>query len=155
MILTILSGEYESLMEQWVRYVHALFPRSLSEVFPSLREGQAFALIYSVASRSTFERIESFRQIVLRVKRYKPYFVLVGNKIDKYMEREVSVQEGKDLAEKFGCEYIEASAKTGISVQKMFFDLVRILRGARPMMCVNGPPIQVVGRNDKRGCVLM
>lgn len=81
--------------------------------------------------------------------------MLVGNKVDKYYEREVSVQEGKALAKQFGCEYIEASAKTGISVQKVFFDLVRILRGARPMLCANVPPIQAVGRSDKKGCIVM
>lgn len=91
---------------------------------------------------------------MLRVKRYKPYFVLVGNKVDQYYEREVSMQEGKALAKQFGCEYIEASAKTGISVQKVFFDLVRILRGARPMICANAPPIQAV-RSDKKGCIVM
>jgi GTPase KRas protein len=91
------------------------------------------------------------------MNKYRPYFVVVANKIDKYYEREVSKEEGEELAEKFGCGYIEASAKTGISVQKVFFDLVRILRGARPPMQVDTPPVVAPARrgDTKKDCILM
>lgn len=51
--------------------------------------------------------------------------------IDKFDERVVSTEEGERLAEKLGCRYVETSAKSGISVQKIFFDLVRMLRGSK------------------------
>ncbi|KZP07472.1 hypothetical protein FIBSPDRAFT_667025, partial [Athelia psychrophila] len=68
--------EYATLRDQWVR------------------EGHGFILVYSITSRSTFDRLEVFRQSMLWVKRAKPIFMLVGNKCDKTHKREVSKLAG-------------------------------------------------------------
>lgn len=57
--------------------------------------------------------------------------MLVGNKSDRVTEREVSTQEGHALARELGCEFVEASAKNCINVEKAFYDVVRILRRQR------------------------
>jgi len=105
--------EYATLRDQWVR------------------EGQGFILVYSIASRATFERLEVFRQAMLKVKRQKPVFMLVGNKCDKQYEREVSREEGAAMARDFGCRFLETSAKTAQNVEKLFTDLVRMLRSTK------------------------
>ncbi|KZT74851.1 hypothetical protein DAEQUDRAFT_720030 [Daedalea quercina L-15889] len=105
--------EYATLRDQWVR------------------EGQGFILVYSIASRATFERLDVFRQAMLKVKRQKPVFMLVGNKCDKQYEREVSREEGAALARNFGCDFLETSAKTPTNVEKLFVELVRLLRQAK------------------------
>jgi len=112
--------EYATLRDQWVR------------------EGQGFILVYSIASRSTFDRLEVFRQSMRRVKRGDPIFMLVGNKCDKTYEREVSREEGAALARQFGCEFIETSAKTAQNVERLFMNLVRALRQTRSIE--PGPP---------------
>ncbi|TFY69067.1 hypothetical protein EVJ58_g653 [Rhodofomes roseus] len=104
------AEEYATLRDQWVR------------------EGQGFILVYSIASRATFDRLDVFRQAMLKVKRQKPVFMLVGNKCDKQYEREVSREEGATLARNFGCEFLETSAKTPTNVERLFVDLVRLLR---------------------------
>jgi len=91
-------------------------------------EGQGFILVYSIASRSMFDRLEIFRQSMLRVKRQNPIFMLVGNKCDKIHEREVSKDEGAALARSFGCFFIETSAKTAHNVELVFTNLIRALR---------------------------
>ncbi|KZP15784.1 ras protein [Athelia psychrophila] len=106
--------EYATLRDQWVR------------------EGQGFILVYSITSRSTFDRLGAFRQSMLRVKRLKPIFILVGNKCDKTHEREVSKEEGAALATSFGCTFVEASAKTAHNVEHLFTTLVRLLRSTKP-----------------------
>lgn len=68
---------------------------------------------------------------MLRVKRQKPIFMLVGNKCDKTYEREVSREEGQALARSFGCAFMETSAKTAQNVERLFTDLVRALRNTR------------------------
>jgi len=105
--------EYATLRDQWVR------------------EGQGFILVYSIASRATFERLDVFRQSMLRVKRQKPIFMLVGNKADKQLEREVTREEGMQLAKEFGCEFLETSAKTALNVERLFTNLVRNLRSTK------------------------
>jgi GTPase KRas protein len=94
-------------------------------------EGQGFILVYSIASRATFERLDVFRQSMLRVKRQKPIFMLVGNKADKQLEREVTREEGMQLAKEFGCEFLETSAKTALNVERLFTNLVRNLRSTK------------------------
>ena len=57
--------------------------------------------------------------------------MLVGNKSDRVTEREVSTQEGAALAKEMGCDFVEASAKNCINVEKAFYDVVRALRRGR------------------------
>jgi GTPase KRas protein len=126
--------EYTALRDQWIR------------------DGEGFVLVYSISSRSSFTRIRSFHKQIQRVKdtvsapatsypgspmmdapsgRFPAPIMLVGNKSDRVSEREVSTQEGHALARELGCEFIEASAKSCINVEKAFYDVVRILRGQR------------------------
>ncbi|KAF8190750.1 ras protein [Mycena galopus ATCC 62051] len=105
--------EYGTLLDQWVRH------------------GEGFILMYSIASRSTFDRLEVFHQSVRRVKKQYPILLLVGNKADMAYEREVSKEEGGALARQFGCEFIETSAKRAQNVEHVFTKLVRAVRRTR------------------------
>ncbi|KAJ7906686.1 small GTPase superfamily, partial [Mycena leptocephala] len=87
--------------------------------------------VYSIASRTTFDRLEVFHQSVRRVKGRDPILMLVGNKSDKAYEREVSKEEGVALARQFGCEFIETLAKTAQNVERVFTSLIRPLRQPR------------------------
>ncbi|KAI4165462.1 MAG: hypothetical protein LQ342_000872 [Letrouitia transgressa] len=94
-----------------------------------MRTGEGFLLVYSITSRQSFEEILTFQQQILRVKD-KDYFpiIIVGNKCDLDAERQVSKQEGQDLARQFGCAFIETSAKSRINVDNAFYDIVREIR---------------------------
>jgi len=93
---------------------------------------------------------------MMRVKRQKPIFMLVGNKADKTYEREVSREEGAALARNFGCEFIETSAKTAQNVQLLFMNLVRALRQTRNIE--PGPAGTTRSQRDERRprkCIIM
>lgn len=134
--------EYTALRDQWIR------------------DGEGFVLVYSISSRSSFTRIPRFHGQILRVKEssstgpslggygggsplHSPALsggyainntvpiMLVGNKSDRVTEREVSTQEGHALARELGCEFVEASAKNCVNVERAFYDVVRILRRQR------------------------
>ena len=141
--------EYKALGDQWIR------------------ESDAFLLIYSIASRATFDRVERLHQQVLRVKNSKaaaqtvldPHIanlcyvpeptdksivVLIGNKSDKVTERKVSTQEGFAMAAHLGCGFYECSARNDVNVEKPFAELVRKLRAARcasQPSCTQEPPL--------------
>jgi GTPase KRas len=124
--------EYTALRDQWIR------------------DGEGFVLVYSISSRPSFNRIGAFFKQIQRVKessQSSPTYpgsplsasslggsfgpapvMLVGNKCDRHTEREVSTQEGYSLAKELGCDFVEASAKNCINVEKAFFDVVRQLR---------------------------
>ncbi len=116
--------EYTALRDQWVR------------------DGEGFVLVYSISSRSSFNRIQRFYNQIGRVKmvssstssaRYTEHFpiMLVGNNCERTTEREVSTEEGHALAREFGCEFLEASAENCINVEKTFYDVVRMIRKQR------------------------
>ncbi|KAI8325100.1 hypothetical protein GQ54DRAFT_255265 [Martensiomyces pterosporus] len=106
--------EYTALRDQWIR------------------DGEGFLLVYSITSRSTFERVERFRDQIIRVKDQDNVpMMLVGNKCDKAQEREVSFQEGQAMARRLGCDFVESSAKTCINVEKAFYTTVRMIRQQR------------------------
>ncbi|CDO70285.1 hypothetical protein BN946_scf184942.g85 [Trametes cinnabarina] len=130
--------EYATLRDQWVR------------------EGQGFILVYSIASRATFERLEVFRQAMLKVKRQKPVFMLVGNKRDKQYEREVSTAEGAAKAREFNCQFLETSAKTSENVEHLFKTLVRLLRATKQQeQGVQGPIRSPEKEKKGRKCIIM
>ncbi|KAJ3357190.1 Ras GTPase [Allomyces javanicus] len=129
-----------------------------------MRTGEGFLLVYSITSRNTFEEIATFQQQILRVKD-RDYFpmILIGNKCDLEHERAVSQQEGRDLARRFQCKFIETSAKQRVNVEEAFYNLVREIRrftdtpdpttGARPTSNAGGRGKKE--RKDKWKCIVM
>jgi len=129
-----------------------------------MRTGEGFLLVYSMTSRQSFEEIVTFQQQILRVKD-KDYFpiIVVGNKCDLESERQVSTEEGKQLARSFGCKFIETSAKSRINVDNAFYDIVREIRKYNKDMSGyaggggagrGGPDhkMEMDGRDEDAGC---
>ncbi|KAI8987205.1 ras-like protein 3 [Pilobolus umbonatus] len=94
-----------------------------------MRNGEGFILVYSITSRLSFEEVSTFYEQIRRVKD-RDFFpmVLVGNKCDLEMDRQVSSMEGMELARRFGSPFMETSAKQRIRVDDMFCEVVREIR---------------------------
>eukprot|EP01110_Echinostelium_bisporum_P003623 TRINITY_DN18820_c0_g1_i1.p1 TRINITY_DN18820_c0_g1~~TRINITY_DN18820_c0_g1_i1.p1 ORF type:complete len:189 (-),score=73.31 TRINITY_DN18820_c0_g1_i1:141-707(-) len=91
-----------------------------------MKTGQGFILVYSVTSPTSFEAAGKLRDQILKIKNIpKIPIILVGNKIDLEGERAVSHEDGKELATKWECGFIEASAKSNTNVSEVFFELVQ------------------------------
>lgn len=94
-----------------------------------MRTGEGFLLVYSIDSRSSLDELTSFYEQIQRVKESDNVPILiVGNKCDLENERQVSYEEGKQLAESFNCKFFETSAKQRINVEESFYELVRNVR---------------------------
>lgn len=100
-----------------------------------MRTGEGFLLVYSIVSEKSFRDTIELREQALRVKERVPQseipFVLVGNKVDLEEYREVSTQDGLELAKCWGCPHFETSAKQRIYVDDAFYQLVRQVRKMR------------------------
>jgi GTPase KRas protein len=97
-----------------------------------IRAREAFLLVYSIASKPSFDEIPALRDQILRVKDAdKVPTVIVGNKCDLEQERAVSTPQGRELAAKAKCPFLETSAKARINVDECFFELVREIRRSK------------------------
>ena len=90
---------------------------------PFYRGASGAIYVYDITRRESFENIKNWKKEADQVIAGKP-FVLVGNKLDLADERVVSKSEGKKLADELGVEFFETSAKTGESVEQIFYTLV-------------------------------
>ncbi|XP_023862499.1 LOW QUALITY PROTEIN: ras-related protein Ral-B-like [Salvelinus sp. IW2-2015] len=96
------------------------------------RSGEGFLLVFSITEHESFTATAEFREQILRVKAEEVRFLLVvGNKSDLEDRRQVSVDEARAKAEEWGVQYVETSAKTRANVDKVFFDLMREVRGKK------------------------
>ncbi|TRZ10846.1 hypothetical protein HGM15179_016263 [Zosterops borbonicus] len=94
-----------------------------------MRTGEGFLLVFSVTDRGSFEEIYKFQRQILRVKDRDEFpMILVGNKADLDHQRQVTQEEGQQLARQLKVMYMEASAKIRLNVDQAFHELVRVIR---------------------------
>ena len=77
-------------------------------------------LVYDITKRESFNNINTWIEECKNQTAKTIFLVLVGNKSDLENQREVSVEEGQELAEKLGIPFFESSAKTGKNVNEIF-----------------------------------
>lgn len=93
-----------------------------------MRTGEGFLLVYAINSRTSLEELQVFYEQIQRVKDADNVPVLVvGNKSDLEIERQVSFEEGAAFAKSLGCPFLETSAKQRINVEEAFYGLVRAI----------------------------
>jgi len=84
-----------------------------------------YVLVYSVTSKASFDHIISINDKILNsLGTNSCPRVLVGNKTDLIYERVISTAEGKALADKWGCSFVETSAKHNENISEIFQNLL-------------------------------
>jgi Ras family protein len=80
-----------------------------------------YVLLYSVRDASSFEMIRYIHQrLAATLGSDQIPKILVGNQIDQAIDREVSFEEGAEVAESIGAAFCECSARTGTNVVEVF-----------------------------------
>ncbi len=75
-----------------------------------------------MSNKSSFEKIQEWVQSIIDNTEKQSKMVLIGNKID--LQREVSTEEGKKLAEFYKIPYFEASAKENIGISEFMKQII-------------------------------
>ncbi|KJE90450.1 rasG protein [Capsaspora owczarzaki ATCC 30864] len=117
----------------------------------SLDYGDGFLLVFGINSPSSFAELQELRKKILLMKEADSYpMVIVGNKKDLPPDqRTVSEAEVQAFCESINCPYYETSAKTGLNVEEVFFEVVRQIRKSKPEL--NKPGAAVAEKKEKKG----
>lgn len=114
------SQDYElKLVDTAGQDEYSLFPSQYSI------DVHGYVLVYSITSLKSFDVVKSIHEKLLDItgKENVP-LVLVGNKTDLHMERAISTEEGKRLADEWKAIFLETSAKENQSVSDIFHNLL-------------------------------
>jgi len=85
---------------------------------------EGMILVYSITSQSSFREVRTiFHQLQLIKDEENLPVILVGNKSDLVLQREVSKLEGIELAESLGIPFVESSAKSRENIDELFYEL--------------------------------
>nr|WNS50090.1 ras-related protein Rap-2a [Halisarca dujardinii] len=107
-----------------------------TEQFSSMRQlyissSQAFAIVYAVDDRDSFEEAKGiYKEIVQSKPEGQARVILVGNKSDLYdAHRRVPIAEALQLCKTMAnAPFLETSAKDNINVHELFTKLVHLAR---------------------------
>ncbi len=100
--------DYQNMMDMWISF------------------GEGFLLVFAINDPESFELLKGKRERVLKGKHGTQCpIVLVGNKQDLESERKVQFADAKQLADSWGIEYIETSAKTNFNCKEAFEKLAQ------------------------------
>lgn len=104
------------------------FPEDLNT--PRFRSAGAVICLYDTTNRKSFLRVQYFLDGAQPLPR-DIVTLLVGNKTDIPERREVSRDEGRNLAIKYGIAFSEVSAQDTKSVEHLFIDLLMKMRDSQ------------------------
>ena len=119
------EDDYQNMMDMWINF------------------GEGFLLVFAINDKESFSLLRGKRERILKGKHGEPTpMVLVGNKQD-LKDRKVQYNEAKQLADLWGIEYIETSAKTNENCKEAFERLASKVAQSREKPKSGGCPCNI------------
>ena len=91
-----------------------------------LREANGVLLVFDVTNIQSFER-GILPEMIRCIDRDDKRMILVGNKVDKEDQREVTRKQAEEFAANLGVLYFETSAVTGQNIHKVFEEITKVI----------------------------
>lgn len=92
-------------------------------------------IVFDVTDSESFKNVSSW---LIEVEKYNTkcliiyrnasknvYKILIGNKCDLEDKRQVTYEQGQEMAEQYGMKYIETSAKSAYHVEEAFVTMTK------------------------------
>ena len=92
----------------------------------SFRHCDAVIFMYDITNKESFNSIGNWVNNMYDIKDENFPYIIVGNKCDLKDQREVSEEEGLEIAEKYKTTFFEVSARQGINVEKSVDELLKL-----------------------------
>ena len=119
------EDDYQNMMDMWINF------------------GEGFLLVFALNDKESFNLLRSKRERILKGKHgQRTPMILVGNKQD-LKDRQVKFEEAKQLADLWGIEYIETSAKTNHNCKEAFEKIAAKVSASRVQPKSGGCPCNI------------
>ncbi|XP_028677717.1 ras-related protein Rab-15 [Erpetoichthys calabaricus] len=91
------------------------------------RRAQGIFLVYDITSERSFKHIMKWASDVDEYAPEKVQKILIGNKADEDMRRQVATDQGVKLAKEYGMDFFETSACTNYNIKASFTRLTELV----------------------------
>jgi len=127
---------------------------SLRDIYISNADG--FVIVFDITSRASFDHLDAIRDLVVHIKEPSPApIVLVGTKCDMESKREVSSEEGQQVAKSWNCTFLETSAKDNYNISQVFQTITERVITQLPKHCKKGRKgLKKSGSKEAKYCEL-
>ena len=89
------------------------------------RGAHGILVVFDISRRDTFDQTKMWIESIIDSSESSPIdVILVGNKRD--LKRDVTENEAREMAQQYGIQYYETSAKSNTNVDRVFLDLVKL-----------------------------
>lgn len=106
------------------------FYSSMRDNYLSYSEG--FLLIYNTSSHSSLRELMIAESVLSRMRDDRSWWgypaILIAHNVGPEGERQVSHQEGQDLAKRIGCRFVDIPGNDHESFREAIYDMIRLLR---------------------------
>lgn len=85
-------------------------------------------LTYDITDKQSFQDVDNWLEEVEKFAKPNVVKLLVGNKCDLESQRQVTAEEGKELADKMGVQFLETSAKSSINIEPAFIAMAKEIK---------------------------
>lgn len=110
-------------------------------------------VVYSITRRASFNEIDRWINDIQNNAPEEAKIILVGNKTDLEIERDVSPEEGQEKANHYGALFFEVSAKTGDGISDIFMTAGRVFVEELMAKATNVAKRDIITNNgDKKKC---
>lgn len=89
------------------------------------RGAMGILLVYDVTDGRTFNNIRKWHRTIRENASEGVSKILIGNKTDEQARRAVTEEQGRELADELGMQFMETSAKASEGVTESFYALAR------------------------------
>ena len=90
------------------------------------RGAQAIVIVYDVTDKDSFDHVRNWMLDVDKFAKEGVLKFLVGNKCDLQHKRQVTTDQGKELAKQYGIQFfLETSAKDTVNIDSLFEGVTR------------------------------
>ena len=123
--------------------------RSISKLF--LNDAKIVILVYSIDNKKSFEELDFWYNLYKEELGNDGVLGICGNKIDKYLEQEVTTEEGENYAKKRNAFFAEISAKEDKkAIDRFILNLVSIYYNKTKGIVINDKKGVKLEQNDNK-----